>query len=187
LHELAGRRLDRDDLDVGIALLEVAADTHQRAARAEPGDEHVDLGTVAPDLGAGALVVRERVRGIAVLEQPAVLGTLGADLLGEADRAVAAFLTGAQRHLGAEDLEQLAPFDAHVLGHHDAQSVAAQLGDERQADAGVARRRFEDRVAAVQRAVGFGELDHLAGDAVLARTAGILALELGPEPHARLR
>ena len=52
LHQLARRRLDRDDLHLGLLLLEVATDAHQRAAGAEAGDEDVDLGAVAPDLGA---------------------------------------------------------------------------------------------------------------------------------------
>ena len=160
---------------------------HQRAARAEAGDEHVDLGAVAQDLGTGALVVRERVRGIAVLEQERVaVGFVGVDLLGHADRAVAALLARRQRDLGAEDLEQLAPLDRHVLGHDHAQLVAAQLRDEREPDAGVARRRFEDRRARLQRAVALGELDHLERDAVLRRTAGVLAFELGPDPNVRI-
>ena len=132
----------------GLLLLQVPADAHQRAARAEPGDEHVDLGAVAPDLGAGALVVRERVGRVAVLEEEHVARARRRAIF-SATR-IAPLLpssAGRQRDLGAEDLEQLAPLDRHVLGHHDAQPVAAQLGDQREADAGVARRRLEDRVA----------------------------------------
>ncbi len=69
LHELARRWLDRDDLHRRTLLLEEPPDAHQRPARAEPGHEHVDLGAVAPDLRPRALVVRERVRGVPVLEQ----------------------------------------------------------------------------------------------------------------------
>ena len=104
--------------------------------------------------GPVRLVVRERVRGVAVLEQAArSSGSSARDLLGHADRAVAALLARRQRDLGAEDLEQLAALDRHVLGHHDAQRVAAQLRDQREPDAGVARRRLEDRGARLQRAV----------------------------------
>ena len=92
---------------------------------------------------------------------------------------------GDERDLGAEDLEQLAAFERHVLGHDDAQLVAAQLRDEREPDAGVARRRFEDRRAGREHAVGLGQLDHLERDAVLRRTARVLALELGPDVDAR--
>ena len=94
LHELACGRFDGDDLHIGLALLEVAPDAHERAARAEPGDEHVDLGAVGEDLGARALVVRERVRRVAVLEQQFVARLVGDDLLGHSDRAVAALLAG---------------------------------------------------------------------------------------------
>ena len=59
-----------------------------------PGDEHVDLGAVAQDLGTGALVVRERVGRVAVLEEEDVARVVGRDLLGHADRAVAALFAG---------------------------------------------------------------------------------------------
>ena len=170
-----------------VLLLQIAADAHQRAARTEAGDEHVDLGAVAPDLGAGALVVGQRVGRVAVLEQAHQRRVVGAELLREPDRAVAALLGGRQHDLGAEDLEQLAPLDRHVLGHDHAQPVAAQTRHHRQADAGVARRRLEDRVTLAQQALLLGELHHLQGDAVLRRSAGVLALELGEDPYGRVR
>ena len=188
LHELTGGRFDRDHLHVGLVFLQVAARAHQRSTRAEAGDEHVDVGAVAQDLGTGALVVRERVRRVAVLEEEDVaVGLVGVDLLRHADRAVAAFLAGRQRDLGPEDLEQLPPFDGDVLGHDHAQLVAAQLRNEREPDAGVARRRFEDRRARLDRAVAFGEVDHLQRDAVLGRTARVLAFELRPDLDVGVR
>src|SRR4029077_14012092 len=107
LHELAGRWLDRDDLHRGVALLQISADAHECAARAETGDEDVDLRTVAPDLGAGAFVLGERVRRVAVLEQQAQRRVVGRELLGETDRAVAPLLAGRRHDLGTEDLEEL--------------------------------------------------------------------------------
>ena len=44
-------------------------------------DEHVDLGAVAPDLRTGALVVRQRVRRVAVLVEEHVVGIVRGDLL----------------------------------------------------------------------------------------------------------
>ena len=73
---LPRRRLDGPDLHVGVALLEEAPDAHERAGRAQPGDEVGELGDVAPDLRAGALVVRLRVGGVAVLEREPPLGVL---------------------------------------------------------------------------------------------------------------
>src|SRR5581483_3482442 len=94
LDQLAGRWLDGDDAHVRPLLLQVAADPHERAARAEPRDEHVQLGTVTPDLRTRALVVRERVRRVAVLEQELERGIVGRELLGQTDRAIAPFGAG---------------------------------------------------------------------------------------------
>ena len=76
-------------LIVGVLLLEERADAHQRAAGAEAGDEVGDLGAVAPDLRAGALVVRPRVGVVAVLVEEAPLGVLGGQRLRPAHGAVA--------------------------------------------------------------------------------------------------
>ena len=92
LHELTRRRFDRDDLHLGLVLLQVAPHPHERAAGTEAGDEDVDLGAVAPDLGSGAFVVRQRVGGVAVLEQPHERRVVGTQLLRETDGAVAAFV-----------------------------------------------------------------------------------------------
>ena len=101
-------------LIVGVLLLQVPAGAHQRAAGAEAGDEVGDLGAVAPDLGAGALVVGQRVGVVAVLVEEAPLGMLGGQLLGPAHGAVAALLAGGEDDLGAEHLEHLAALDRHA-------------------------------------------------------------------------
>ena len=148
LDQLARRRLDRHDLHRRLLLLEVAPDAHERAARAEAGDEDVDLGAVAPDLRARCpRSARAGWRGCRTGTGTHERRVVGAELLRHADRAVAALVGGRQHDLGAEDLEQLAALDRHVLRHHDAQPVAAAAGDHREADARVARRRLEDRVA----------------------------------------
>ena len=147
LDPLAERRLDGDHLDRRVLLLEEPAGAHQRAARAEAGDEVGDLRAVAPDLRAGALVVRARVGVVAVLVEEVPLGVLGGQLVGPAHGAVGALRARREDDLGAEHLEHLAPLDRHVLRHQDLDRVALELGDGRQGDAGVARRRLEDRLA----------------------------------------
>src|SRR5690606_12936795 len=76
LDPLAERRLDGHHLDVGVLLLEVAPDAHQRAGGAEPGDEVRDLGAVPPDLRARALVVGPGVGLVGVLVEEGPLGVL---------------------------------------------------------------------------------------------------------------
>ena len=145
----AARRRRRD---LGLVLAEEAADAHQRAGGAEPGHEVGDLGQVREDLGAGALVVRERVGGVAVLVEHHPVGVLLGDLLGDPDGLVGA--AGGRRgdDLGAPHPQQLATLLGGVLRHHADQPVALELGGHRQRDAGVARRGLEDRAARAERA-----------------------------------
>ena len=131
----------------GFCSLRNRPDAHERAGGAEPGDEVGDLGHVAPDLGAGALVVGPGVGLVAVLEREPPVGVLGGHGLGPAHGAVGALATRRRDDLGAPHLEQLAPLDRDVLGQDDLEVVAAGAGDHRQGDAGVARGRLEDHLA----------------------------------------
>src|SRR3954468_17546997 len=73
LHGLRGHDLDR----VAELLLEAPAVAHQRAARAEAGDERRDVAVeLLEDLDRGALVVGARVRRVAVLVRHVVRGVL---------------------------------------------------------------------------------------------------------------
>ena len=66
---VARERLGGDDLHVGVGLAQAPADAHQRAARAEAGDERVDVGALLEDLDGGRAVVHARVRRVRVLER----------------------------------------------------------------------------------------------------------------------
>src|SRR3954451_1292863 len=59
--QLAVAGLGGDDRDVGLGVAEEPADAHQGARRAEAPDEVRDARQVGQDLGAGALLVSERV------------------------------------------------------------------------------------------------------------------------------
>ncbi len=181
LDHLADGRLDGEDLDVGVAFLQVRADTHQRAAGAQAGDEVGDLGAVPPDLRTGGLVVRPGVGLVGVLVEERPLGVLVGHGDGPPDRPVGALVARREDDLGAEHLEELAALDRHVLGQHDLDRVALDAGDHGHGDAGVARRRLDDRLARRQRAVGLGLLDHAEGDAVLDRARRVLPLHLAED------
>ena len=118
---------------LGVLLLEEAPRAHQRAGRAEPGDEVRDLGNVTPDLGSGALVVGARVGVVAVLIDEAPLGVLVGRAAAPAARRRSTLLAGGQDHLGAHDLEHLAALDRHALGQQDLDRVSLETGDRRQA------------------------------------------------------
>src|SRR3546814_10783917 len=62
--------------------------------------------------------------------------------------------------LGPEDLEHLATLDRDVLRQQDLDRVALDAGDGGEGDAGVPRRRLDDRLARRQVAVLLGVLDH---------------------------
>ena len=100
LDGLALHRLGGDDLDVvAELLLEPAGVAHQRAAGPEPGDERGDLVELLEDLERGAVVVRQRVRLVAVLVGHVVRGVLLGHVERQLDGAVRAL-----RALGVDDL-----------------------------------------------------------------------------------
>ena len=74
----------------------------------------------------------------------------------------------------------------HVVGHDDLQRVALAAADHREADAGVAGRRLEDRLAGLDEALLLGALDERARDAVLDGARRVVGLHLRPDAHARL-
>ena len=134
-----------------------------------------------------AVVVRVRVGLVAVLVGHVDARVLLRHLERQLDRAV-----GALRALGVDDLgavhaQQLGALRRDVLGHHGRERIALQAADQRQRDAGVAGRRLEDALARRDRALGLRALDHRLRDAVLDGARRAVELELGEEPHARLR
>ena len=149
----------------------------------EVGDPALGL---LPDLRTGGLVVGARVVGVGVL-----VGLPGAGLLGEpvADVVVGVRVLRrdggrADHDLGAVGLEHVALVLADLVGAHEDALVALLLGHHRQADAGVAGGRLDDRAAGLQLAGGLGRLDHPAGDAVLHGPAGVEVLHLGEDQRA---
>src|SRR3990172_188756 len=187
LHEIAGVRDGGDDLHAGLLLFQVAAGAGKRAACAHAGDEHVDLGKVAEDFGAGGLVVGARVHLVAVLVRHPVRRILGGDLLRLLDGAVRA-----ARAIGVHDLravrgEQLRTLRADAFGDDDLQAIALDTADHGQGDAGVTGAGLEDDAVLREDAGALRLLDHVFGDAVFDAAAGVLALELGVEAHAGLR
>ena len=163
-------------------LLEIAAGAADRAAGADAGDEVRDLAVgLLPDLRAGLLVVAERVVRVGVL-----VGLPGpVDLADEpvGDVVVAVGVLGrdggrADHHLGAVRLEHVALVFADLVGADEHAVVALRLRDHRQSDAGVARRRLDDRAAGLELAALLGCLDHPQRDPVFDRAAWVEVLDL---------
>ena len=150
------------------------AGAHQRPARAEAGDEDVDAVERLGDLGAGALVVRARVRLVPVLERHEEARVALGELERVADGAVRALVARREDDLGAVEPQQAHALLGRVLRHHARERVALELRDERERDARVAARRLEQLAAGLELARGLGGLDHRLRDAVLDRAGRVL-------------
>ena len=94
------------------------------------------------------------------------------------DRALHAVLAGREHELGAVGRDELAALDGHRIRHREDQVVALHRGDQRQADAGVAARRLDERAAGLEDAGLLRRLDHRERDAVLHGTARVEVLDL---------
>ena len=143
-----------------------------------PGNEDVDPVERIRDLGAGAFVVRARVRLVRVLERHEPGRVALRELEREPDGAVGALVARRVDDLGAEQAQDAAALGGRVLGQHAGERVALQLRDERERDAGVAARRLEQAPTGLELAGRLGRFDHRLRDAVFDRAGGILCLEL---------
>ncbi len=169
----------------GLRSLRSAADARDGAAGADAGHEVGDpAGGLLPDLGAGGGVVGGGVVGVVVL-----VGLEGArrrrgDAVGDGVVRVGVVRVDRGRahdHLGAEGPQQLHLLAGDLVRHGEDASVAPAGGDHRQADAGVARGRLDDRPARLEQAGPLGRLDHGQRRAVLDAAARVEIFELGQQ------
>ena len=83
-----------------------------------------------------------------------------------------------QHHFRAHSFQVKDFFPAHLVGDDENEPVALGGCDQREAEAGVAGGRLDDRSAGFEPPFPFGGLDHRERRPVLDRTAGIGAFEL---------
>ena len=159
-----------------VLFLEAEAHTGDRAAGARRAGEAVDPPVhLRPDLVGGTDDVRAAVGDIVELIGPDRPGRL----LGDAARLVhevagAGIRRGRHRHqLGAERAQRVHLLLGLRVRHHDDGAIALRIGDQREADPGVARRSFDDRSPGLQRAARLGIVDDEQRRAILHAGAGI--------------
>ena len=172
-------------------LLQVAAGAGDGAAGAHAGDEMRDPAVgVGPDLRPGGLVVARRVLRVRVLvglpgarglrDQPVGHRVVGVGVL-RRDRG------RADHHLGPVGAQHVLLVLADLVRADEDAAVAALLGDQGEADAGVAAGRLDDGAAGLQRPGLLGGRDHLHRDAVLDRAARVEVLDLGQDQRRHVR
>jgi hypothetical protein len=123
--------------------------------------------------------VRERIVGVSELVDEvgtAVLGDGRAEILVVLGMALADVRAG-QHDLGAHRTQVEDLLLAHLVGQDEDQLVALLRRHQRETDAGVARRRLDDRVAGRDVAALLGFLDHRDTDTILDGAARIDQLE----------
>ena len=164
-----------------------------RAARADCADKAVNLAAALfPDLRPGRNVV-----SLAVVEIVPLVGEDNAvlfgffELLGEPppDMLIVVRVgVGRRRHLdklGAAQAKHVLLFLALRLGNDDQCAISPRIGDERKADAGIARGCLDNEAARAQLAALFRLQDHLPAGAVLHRAAGVHELSLAEDRASR--
>ena len=152
-------------------------------ARADTRDHHVDrrIGKIVENLLRGGPHMHRDVRGILELLRHPCAGGLLDELLRALDRALHALFARGQVEGRAISQHQPPPFDRHAFGHHENELIALDRRDHRQAHAGIARCRLDDRAAGLERAIGLRRLDHGERDSVLDRSARVRAFGLDPD------
>src|SRR5450759_305505 len=180
-------RLDGDDLYVRLALLEHLTDASDRAARADTGDEEVDLTLcIGPDLLGRRLLVDRHVRRVRELASQNGTRRVRHDLLGAGVGARDAFGSRGEDQLGTERPQQRATLLREALREHDDRLVATSCGDPGERDAGVAGRALDDGAARLQGAVRLRGVDDRDADAVLHARSRVEVLELRQNDRLRV-
>ena len=120
-----GGRLHRDELHIGLALTQIAADARDGAARAHARHQRVHMAfRLRPDFGAGGQVVRVGVFRVVKLRGDKGVFVFARQRLGPFHRAAHAGRAGGEHHLRAIGAHQLDALDA---GHTPTRRRIAQM------------------------------------------------------------
>ena len=174
----------------GVTRLQGVGHARKRAAGAAGAGEGVDApGGLRPDLRArrrrmartvGAIVELVRVDGPELVSEP----PRDMDVVA----GIAERLCRHEAKIGADHAQDVDLLLALRLRHHHDGPVAARIGDQRDADAGVAGGALDDRAAGLEDATFLGVEDDRETGAVLYRTARVHELGLAENGAAgRLR
>src|SRR5262245_1919372 len=180
--------IDQHEFHRRLALLDVPPDAAERAPGPRRDDDRVDLALrLHPDLRPGRAVVRLGIALVVILIGEKGIRRLRGDALrhGIVRAGILRRHGGRCRdHLRPEGAQGLDLLVADLVRHDEHHAIAAGGADHRQPHSGVAAGALDDRPAGLERSAALGVIDHLNGDAILHRVAGIRILELGIERGA---
>ena len=182
-------RLDRNDTEPRVPLLEAARHAHERPAGAERQDQPVDPPPrLPPHFLRGPFVVRAHVVRVDVLSDPEVRpGVLGVQAIRQVPRLVGPPLRGREHDRGPQRPQDLAPLHRHFLRYGDDDRITLHRAHHRHADARVPARGLEKRHARLQLPAPLRLLDDAQRDPLLDAAHRIEPFDLGEEDDARLR
>src|SRR5579885_2381089 len=178
-------RIDADNLDFRVLLLEVASGTGYGAARADAGHEAGDLAVgLLPDLRSGRPVMRLRVVRVGELVGLEGSGDLQRQFVGH--RIVALVRAcrnrgGDDYHFGAVRLQKIDLLGGYFVRHHQDAPVAADRGYLSQPRPRIAGGRLDYGAARLEEPLLFRLVDHLGGRAILHGPARVEGLYLAQD------
>ena len=139
-----------------------------RAARADAGDEGVDVATrLLPDFRTRRLHMGLGVGGVGELVDVEAAGNALGQTLGHVGvifRVAMRHVRTRQTNIGAHRPEMLDLFLGHLVRDDQKHLISPGPTDQRQRQAGVARRRLHDGAAFLQEAFALGGVQHGDGD-----------------------
>jgi len=172
-------RLNSDDLDLGLQLLEALTNTGDGSTGTNTSDEDVNLAVrVGPDFFSGGCAVNCGVGSVLELASQDCAGGVCDDLLGARNSTAHTLGTGGENDLSAVGTNQNATLNRHGLGHGQDDLVATSRTNECQGDTGVTRGTFNDGATGLEFARLLGGIDDGLTQAVLDGVAGVVELEL---------
>ena len=181
------RRLNRDDLHVGVLGLQVAARAGNRAARANARNKDIDLALgVPPNLRASRCLMDCRIRRIGELARNERIGDLTRELLSFGDSALHALRTVGQNHFGTVGLHKVAALDRHRLRHRDDKTIAPSSSYRGKTDARIARSGLDEHRVVVHLAGLHSLVDHRLRDAVLHRPRRVEQLDFAEDGRLKI-
>ena len=175
-------RVGQNHFQIRLHALKKTGQAGQRTGR--PDTHHNGIQIVLglrPDFRGGAAFVGQRVGRVIELIGEKSIGDVGGQARGHVLvilRVALADVRPGDMHLSAHGLEVQHLLGGHLVRHHQHHPIAFGPTDQRQPQAGVTGRCFNNGAAGAQTPVALGGINHGQADPVLDRASGVLRFKL---------